>query len=284
MAVVDSHFHVWDPAMRDHAWLAAAPRLNQRFSIEQFEALAHASGADAAVLVQVLNDLDETYEFLALAADNPTVAGVVGWVDLEAPDVADVVAALREARGGEYLVGVRHVVQAEPDARYLERPAVLRGLRAIADASLVFDLLVDEAQLPAAVNAVREVENLAAVLDHGGKPRIAGRPKEPWSSLVAQLAATGRVHCKISGLVNEAGPEWTNAAIGPFVDRLLSVFGVERVLFGSDWPVCTLVATYPEVLDLVRSRIAGLSRAEQAAVMGANARKAYGLRAPPVRL
>lgn len=277
MTVVDSHFHVWDPAIRDHSWLEVAPPLNQRFSIDQYESVAKANGVERAVLVQVLNDLAETYEFLTIAANHPIVAGVVGWVDLEAPDVADVIAVLQEARGGEYLVGVRHLVQSEPDVSYLERPTVLRGLRAVADASLVFDLLVHVAQMPAALNAVRQVENLAVVLDHGGKPQIAGGPREPWSSLVADLAATGRVDCKVSGLVTEAGPNWTEAEIRPFIDHLLTVFGSERVLFGSDWPVCTIFASYSDVLALVRSCVAELTDGEQAAAMGENALRAYGL-------
>jgi L-fuconolactonase len=274
---VDGHFHVWDPTKRDHAWLTAVPELDRRFSIEEFCELAETNGVGRAVLVQVLNDLEETYEFLALAADRPIVAGVVGWVDLAAPDVAEVLDRLRHAPGGERLVGIRHLVQGEPDPSYLERQAVLEGLRAVAEAGLVFDLLVLPAQLEAAVRAVRATDGLVAVLDHGGKPTIAAGVGEPWASLVADLAGTGRVACKISGLVTEAGPGWTQEAIGPFVDHLLESFGPERLVFGSDWPVCTVVADYGEVVELAGALLAQLTPSERLEVLGGNAQRLYGL-------
>jgi L-fuconolactonase len=188
-----------------------------------------------------------------------------------------VLAQLREVKGGEYLVGVRHLVESEGDPGYLDRPAVLEGLRAVADAGLVFDMLVRADQLEAVVRAVRAVENLSVVLDHGGKPVIAGGPGEPWSSHVAELAATSRVDCKLSGLVTEAGPGWTRDAIRPFVDRLLEAFGADRLIFGSDWPVCLAMASFEEVLGLATSSVAHLTLNEQLAVSGTNAQRVYGL-------
>jgi L-fuconolactonase len=277
MSVVDAHFHIWNPTTRDHGWLAGVPVLDRRFSLVDYTAIARSNGVDQAVLVQVLNDLDETYEFLINAAAHPVIGGVVGWIDLETPDVTDVIAALREAPGGEYLVGIRHLVQAEADPAYLERSTVLRGLAAVADAGLVFDLLVSETQLASALRAVRKVESLSVVLDHGAKPRIVDGPREPWTSPLAELAATQRAQCKVSGFVTEAGPGWTAAAIRPFLDCLLEAFGPERLLFGSDWPVCTLVATFEEVLGLVSEWLAELSAVERSAVMGRNAQRIYGL-------
>jgi L-fuconolactonase len=273
---VDAHFHVWDPQARKHAWLSGEDALRRPFSIARFTELAAHNGVEQAVLVQVLNDLDETYEFLAVASRNPIVAGVIGWVDLEAPDLPDVIEALREAVGGERLVGIRHLVEAEPDPAYLERPTVVRGLHSVADAGLVFDLLVRPLQLPSALQAIRSVENLLAVLDHGGKPTIA-HPGRAWSKLVAGLAKTKRVACKFSGLVSEAGPAWTEAAIRPVVDELLEVFGADQLMFGSDWPVCTLVAAYPDVCNLLTSCIHELSTGEQDAIRRGTATAVYGL-------
>lgn len=277
---VDAHFHIWDPATRDHAWLSGDPVLDRHFGIDGFTGIARANGIAQAVLVQVLNDLDETREFLALAAAHEIVAGVVGWVDLEAPDVADVLARLREAPGGARLVGVRHLVQSEPDPGYLERSSVQRGLRATAAAGLTFDLLVRPEQLPGAIRAVRALGGLTVVLDHGAKPPLAGGQVEPWSSLVAELAGLDHVVCKLSGLVTEAGAGWTSELLRPYVDRLLECFGPARLLFGSDWPVSTAVARYDEIVGLVDGALAVLAEEERDAIMAGTARRVYGL-APP---
>jgi L-fuconolactonase len=274
---VDAHVHIWDRATRDHSWLDSQPQLAHRYSIEQYAELASACGVEQAVLVQVLADVDETREFLAIAAEHSLIAGVVGWVDLEAPDVAEELVRLREGPGGDLLVGVRHLVEGESDPAFLERPAVLRGLEAVAEAGLVYDLLVAHHQLPAALAAVRHVDTLQAVLDHAAKPVIAAGPSEPWMGLVAALGATGRVACKVSGLVSEAGPRWSAEMIQPFVDHLVEVFGPERLLFGSDWPVCNKVADLDDVVALANALVAGLTPDEQLAVLGGNAIRAYGL-------
>jgi L-fuconolactonase len=275
---VDAHVHIWDRATRDHSWLDSQPQLAHRYSIEQYAELAAACGVEQAVLVQVLADVDETREFLAIAAVHDAVAGVVGWVDLEAPDVSEELARLREGPGGDLLVGVRHLVEGESDPAFLERPTVLRGLEAVAGAGLVYDLLVAPHQLPAALAAVRHVESLQAVLDHAAKPIIANGPSEPWMGLVAALAETGRVACKVSGLVTEAGSGWSPEMIQPFVDHLVEAYGPERLLFGSDWPVCNAVAALDEVVALVNALIEGLAPEERLAVLSGNARRVYGLR------
>jgi L-fuconolactonase len=274
---VDSHFHVWDPSSRDHAWLTDIPSLNQRFSIEDYSAIAAANGVRQSILVQVLNDFDETREFLQVASEHPIIGGVVGWVDLESANIVDQIIQLREAPGGEYLVGVRHLVPSESDADYLERPNVLRGLHALADAHLVFDVLVRESQLPSALRALQKVENLSAVLDHGGNPAIAGQPTEDWIESISALAALGRVACKFSGLITAAGAKYSEAKLRPFVDHLLDTFGTERLLFGSDWPVCTLVASFEQWLELANACLSALSGSERSAIMEGNAVQLYGL-------
>lgn len=154
---------------------------------------------------------------------------------------------------------------------------MLAGLAAVADAGLVYDLLVLPHQLRAAVRAVRSVGHLMVVLDHAAKPEIASGPVEPWASLVAELAATRRAYCKVSGLVTEAGPGWSPGALQPFVDHLIGHFGPDRLLFASDWPVSSAVATYADVIGCARTLFNDLSEHERAAIFSDNARDAYGL-------
>jgi L-fuconolactonase len=188
------------------------------------------------------------------------------------------VAALRSGPGGHLLVGIRHLVHDEADPGWLSRPEVKRGLRAVADAGLVYDLLVRSRELPSALAAVDAVDGGRFVLDHGAKPEIATGGAQPWSDLVADLARRPNVVCKLSGLVTEAGPAWTLEQIAPYVDHLLDTFGPDRLLFGSDWPVCTVRAGYADVVELARSLLAErLSADERAKVMWANAQETYGL-------
>ena len=179
-------------------------------------------------------------------------------------------------------MGLRHLVQDEPDPRWLERPEVARGLRAVAGAGLAFDLLVRTAQLPSALVAIDAVENGRFVLDHGGKPSISTGATEPWASLVAELAARPNVVCKLSGLVTEAGTAWKSSNMAPYVDHLVDVFGPGRLVFGSDWPVCTAVASYAEVVGLTWSWLGErLGHEEAAMVMMTNAAETYSLQPSP---
>lgn len=276
--IVDAHHHVWDPAAREHGWLASLPSLRRRFSVADYVAASGPHGVTASVLVQVLASSAETEDFLALA-DEPggPVAGVVGWMDLTSPAAAGEIARLQGRPGGHRLVGLRHLVQDEPDPAWLERPDVLRGLAAAGRAGLVYDLLVRPGQLAAAIGAVAGQPDVRFVLDHGGKPDIAAGHWQPWAGLVGELARLPNVSCKLSGLVTEAGPGWTAARIAPFGRHLLDCFGPERLMFGSDWPVCTAEASYGEVLGLAGSVLDGLSPAEREAVLGGNAAAVYRL-------
>ncbi len=279
--IIDAHHHLWDPGARRHAWLDALPSLCRPFGLDDFAPLARAHGVTASVLVQVLPSLAETGEFLAVAASGTLVAGVVGWADLTAPDAADQIARLRQLPGGDRLAGLRHLVQDEPDPDWLDRTEVRRGLRALGDAGLVYDLLVRPAQLPAAIRVARDLPGVSFVLDHGGKPGIARGQYEPWASLVAELAACPNVAGKLSGLVTEAGPRWSAAQIGPYASHLIDSFGPHRLMVGSDWPVCTLAATYGEVVDLAVSLLsARLGAADVAAVLAGNAQAIYRLQPP----
>jgi L-fuconolactonase len=192
--------------------------------------------------------------------------------------VADEIARLRDVPGGDRLVGIRHLVQDEPDPDWLGRADVLRGLRAVGVAGLVYDLLVRPGQLPAALTVTAALGDVRFVLDHGAKPDIASGSLEPWASLIGGLAARPNVYCKVSGLVTEAGPDWRPDQIGPYIDHLLDCFGPGRLIFGSDWPVCTLAAGYGQVLALARETLGSrLAPAEIDAVFAANAVAAYRL-------
>lgn len=278
--IIDAHHHLWDPATRRHDWLTGRPRLRRAFGLADYARESTAAGVTASVLIQVLASRAETEEFLATAAAAAgQVAGVVGWVDLTAADVHDELDRLRAQPGGDRLVGVRHLVQDEPDPNWLSRPDVRRGLRAVGAAGLVYDLLVRPAQLPAALRVTAELDEVRFVLDHGGKPEISEDRFEPWAGLTAEMAPLPNLTCKLSGLVTEAGPAWTTASFEPYVDHLLESFGPGRLMFGSDWPVCTLAASYAEVTALARELLASrLSEDEQATVFGATAATAYRLK------
>ena len=283
--IVDAHHHLWDPADRRHAWLDALPSLRRPFGLDDFQAAAAPQGVTSSVLVQVLPDVAETEEFLARAAASHgagggpvPVAGVVGWVDLCGRNVATEIARIRERHGGDRLVGLRHLVQDEPDPAWLDRPEVRRGLRAVGQAGLVYDLLIRPSQLPAALRLTAEEDQVRFVLDHAAKPQISGGELEPWATMIGELAARPNVACKVSGLVTEAAADWQPAQFAPYVDVLLASFGPGRLLFGSDWPVCLLAATYAEVLALARDLLSPhLSPAELAAFFAGNARSVYRL-------
>jgi L-fuconolactonase len=276
--IIDAHHHVWDPGSRAHDWLADLPALRRRFGLDDFAEVSAPEGISAGVLVQVLADTSETEEFLALADGGTVVAAVVGWADLAGPDVATELARLRGAAGGGRLAGIRHLVEDEPDPGWLDRPEVRRGLRAVGAAGLCYDLLVRPGQLAAAIRVTGDLDSVRFVLDHGGKPAIGTGLLEPWAEQVAELARRPNVTCKLSGLVTEAGPGWEPGQIAPYADWLLDCFGPGRLMFGSDWPVCTLAATYGQVVALAKALLGdGLSAAETDAVLGQNAAIAYGL-------
>ncbi|MBE1497739.1 L-fuconolactonase [Amycolatopsis lexingtonensis] len=273
--MIDAHHHLWDPSRRDYPWMAgeALDPIRRPYTVDDLHAVTKAAGVHATILVQTTSSAEETAEFLETAAAEPLIAGVVGWTDLAAPDVAERLAALDGP-----LVGIRHQVETEPDDEWLLRPAVLAGLGAVAAAGLTYDLLVRVDQLPAATALAGRLPELRLVLDHAAKPAIAAGEWEPWASGVTALAAHENVVCKLSGLVTEA--DWTGWEAGHlrrYVDHVLDVFGPSRVVFGSDWPVCELAASYELVVDTAIALTGGLSDGERLAVFEHNARTVYGL-------
>ncbi|WP_240662468.1 amidohydrolase family protein [Streptomyces sp. WAC 06738] len=280
MAITDAHHHVWDLSVRDQSWISGpelAP-LRRDFHLTDLEPQARAAGIDRTVVIQTVTVPEETPELLALAAVSDLVAGVVGWTDLTAPGIADELARLRTLPGGERLRGIRHQVQEEPDPHWLTRPDVLRGLRAVADAGLTYDLVIHPGQLAAATAAALRLPDLIFVLDHLGKPPIAAGTLQPWAQAVRQLAAMPNAVCKLSGMVTEADwHEWTTDDLRPYADTVLDSFGPQRLMFGSDWPVCTLAADYAHVVESTRTLLAGLTTGEKTEILSSTAARVYRL-------
>jgi L-fuconolactonase len=279
MTLIDAHHHFWDPTRAEYPWMTdELAAIRRPFGPIDLAPNLVAAGVDATVLVQTRSSIDETREFLATAAVSDFVAGVVGWVDVTSPSVDDVIGALRLARGGERLVGIRHQVHDEANPAWLSRDDVRRGLRAIADADLAYDLLVRTRELPAAIEVAREMPELRFVVDHAAKPPIATHELEPWASRVHDIAALPNVTCKLSGLVTESDwASWSVDGMRPYVNHILSEFGPARVMFGSDWPVCLLAAEYSQVVDAAVELTRELTVAESDRVFGGTAREVYRL-------
>jgi L-fuconolactonase len=279
--IVDAHHHLWDLGVRDQDWIAGATALvplRRDFLLGDYQPLAAQNGVGASVVVQTVTVPGETPELLALAATSDLIAGVVGWADLTAPGLADLIAELAAGPGGDKLVGLRHQVQSEPDPRWLTRADVLRGLAAVAGAGLVYDLVITAGQLDAAAEAAAAVPDLLFVLDHLGKPAIASGSTQPWDRDLRRLAALPNTACKLSGLVTEADwTRWQVADLRPYAETALDAFGPDRVMFGSDWPVCTLAASYGEVLQAARDLTDHLSDAEREAIFAGTATRLYRL-------
>jgi L-fuconolactonase len=289
--VVDAHHHVWDLSVRDHAWLheeqvwadaASMAQLRHSFTLADLEPLAAAAGVTATVAVQTDSAPGESTDLLALAATGGLVGAVVGWVDLTAADAADALAELKSQPGGDRLAGIRHPLFGEPDD-WLRRPEVLRGLAAVAAAGLVFDVVGLPDQLPGALAAARALPGLTFVLDHLGNPD--GDPADgPWARAIRDLAALPNTVAKLSGVLSEAfiaagtpRARDIDPVIRAYCEQAMSAFGPGRMMFGSDWPPCTLTASYPDVLAAARALTGGLSEAEQAAVFAGTARRVYRL-------
>jgi L-fuconolactonase len=281
--IVDAHHHFWDPATADYPWLTdeLAP-IRRAFGPDDLAPLLDAAGIDATVLVQARSSLEETEAFLAVADRSPFVRGVVAWVDLRDPAVDETIARLRAGPGGNRLVAIRHQVQDEPDPDWLGRDDVRRGIAAIGRAGLAYDLLVRARELPAARRLVEALPDVRFVVDHLAKPAIRNGSDPGWNDAVGTFRDLPNVWWKLSGLVTEADwHAWRPADLQPYVDRVLEIAGPERLLFGSDWPVCLLAARYDVVLATARSLIAGLSPSERAAILGATAIGVYRLDVVP---
>ncbi|HEY6493129.1 MAG TPA: amidohydrolase family protein [Trebonia sp.] len=276
MTVIDAHVHLWDLAARPQPWTAAFPVLRRSFLLPELERVLDEHGTDAAVVVQAGDTTDETLDLLALAGTTPRLAGVVGWVDLDRPDVGRDLAALRAAPGGSKLVAVRHQLQVEPDPRYLGRPSVRNGLTAVAEAGLAYDVVVSPWQLPLVTETAAALPGTRFVLDHAGKPPVASGDLRAWRADLARLAEFPNVAVKLGGLVTEADwATWTQAELTPVLGHALTCFGADRAMAGSDWPVCLLAAGYGAVQAMLNPVLGRLDALGRAAVLGGTAAHWY---------
>ncbi len=277
--VVDAHHHFWRYSPAEYGWIDdRMAALRRDFLPADLQREMRAAGVDAVVSVQARQSVEETRWLLDLAAQNPFIAGVVGWVPLVSPSVA---ADLAQFAAHPKLVAVRHVLQDEPDPLFMLRADFQAGIRALRAFDLAYDILIYDRHLPQTIELVDRHLSQRFVIDHMAKPSIKERRTEPWARQMRELARRPDVCCKLSGLVTEIGrPNWTVADLRPYVDVVLDAFGPERVLFGSDWPVCLVACGYPRWMEIVQEIIAPLSPTERAAILGGNARRVYRLKDP----
>lgn len=272
---IDAHQHYWryDPA-RD-TWITdEMGRLRRDFTPGDVAADLLAAQIDGVVAVQADQSEAETQFLLDLAAQHPFVRGVVGWVDLRAPDLDERLARWRHHPA---LKGFRHIAQGEPDD-FLTRPEVLRGIAAVGRAGFSFDILIYPRQLAAAAELAERCDHVRFVLDHCAKPAIASGEIADWRTGLGQLARHQNVSCKLSGLVTEAHwTRWTQAALVPYLDAAATAFGPARLLFGSDWPVCLLAAEYHAVADVIGRWAEQLTPPERERIFGGTATEVYRL-------
>ena len=273
---IDAHHHVWSYSAAEYPWIGKGmERLAHDHLPKDLALLTAAEGIDGTVAVQARQSLEESRWLLELAAANPLIRGVVGWVDLRSTHVVD---QLREFAKRPKFVGVRHVVQDEPDPRFLLGESFLHGIGKLATFGLTYDLLLYPHQLPAAAELVGRFPEQPFVLDHLAKPRIKAGELDPWRQDLKALAAHGNVFCKLSGLVTEAAWQgWKRADFTPYLEVALEAFSPERLMFGSDWPVCTLAAEYADVVGIVTDFLASLAEAERESILGGNAIRFYSL-------
>lgn len=274
---IDAHQHFWtfDPA--EHGWITdAMPELRRDFRPGDLGPLLRRQGLDGCIAVQARQSLEETRWLLALARRHSFIRGVVGWADLRSPGVdADLESLAADPR----LRGIRHLVQDEPDDAFLLREDFRRGVGRLRRFGLVYDILIHPRHLPAAIRFADALPEQPFVLDHLAKPWVKDRVLEPWRAEIRELARRPHVAVKLSGLVTEAAwKRWSPADFDPYLDAALEAFGEDRLLFGSDWPVCLLSASYEQVHDLVASWAATrLSAAARARLFGGNAVRIYGI-------
>ena len=273
---IDSHQHFWryDPA--EYAWIGEAMgALRRDFLPAGLAPELAARGLDGSIAVQARQSLDESRFLLECARESEHVMGVVGWVDLRSERVGE---ELAEFAGDPLSVGVRHVVQDEPDDGFLLREDFCRGVAELEGTGLVYDVLVYPRQLPAAIRFCARFPEQRFVLDHLAKPFIKDGVVEPWASQIAELARSPNVACKVSGMVTEADwGAWRYEDFVPYLDVVREAFGPGRLLYGSDWPVCLLAADYGRMFGVVERWAEQLDEGERSALFGGNAARVYGV-------
>ncbi len=276
MYKVDAHHHFWHYDPVEYRWIGQNMQPIQRdFGPADLQAEIAAAGIDAVVSVQARQTLEETHCLLNFADEHDFIKGVVGWVPLINPDLERLLPTIASR---PKLKAVRHVLHDEADDHYMLRGDFSRGLGALKPYRLAYDLLIFERHLPQTIQLVDQHPNQIFVVDHLAKPRVKAKELSPWRENLGELARRPHVYCKLSGLVTEADwSAWTEADLHPYIDTVLSAFGPQRVLFGSDWPVCLLASTYRRWVEVMSSELLSLSEAEQQRVWSGTAVEVYRL-------
>jgi L-fuconolactonase len=271
---IDAHQHFWKYSPQEYDWIDdSMSALRRDFLPDDLSPELKSNGFDGSIAVQARQSLEETRWLLELAERTPQILGVVGWVDLRASDIRSQLKFL--ARNSK-LVGVRHIVQSEPDDRFLLQPDFLRGIAVLEEFGLAYDILIYTKHLPVAIEFVQKFQRQRFVLDHLAKPPIKSGVIDTWARGIRQLAAFPNVYCKVSGLVTEADwRRWTPELIRPYLDVVFDCFGPERLMIGSDWPVCLAAASYSRAVELVKTYISERTPQSRAPVLGGNAARFY---------
>ena len=275
---IDAHQHFWNYDPREYQWIdETMTPLRRDFLPADLQDELEREGFRGSVAVQARQSLQETRWLLELAAQSPFILGVVGWVELRSPQAG---AHLKQLAQNPKLVGIRHIVQSEPDDRFLLQPDFLRGISLLAEFDLAYDILIYPKHLAVAAEFVRRFPEQRFVLDHLAKPEIKSGTINAWNKGMAELAVYPNVYCKLSGLVTEADwNRWKPEDMRPYLDVAFERFGANRLLIGSDWPVCTLAGSYARVMGLVKDYLSGHPEQEREAILGGNARRFWRLNA-----
>jgi L-fuconolactonase len=274
---IDAHQHFWQYNPAEHGWMTdEMAALKHDFLPQDLKPLLDRVEFDGCVAVQARQSLEETRWLLELAEENDFIRGVVGWVDLCSPELES---QLEQLAKRPKLVGVRHMVQDEPDDAFMLRPDFRRGIALLAEFGLTYDVLIHPRHLPAAMKLVAEFPVQPFVLDHIAKPAIAEGKLSPWAADLRELAELPNICCKVSGMVTEARwDKWRPADFRPYLEVVFEAFGVERLMIGSDWPVCTLAADYASTIGIVTDYARQLPADAVAGISGENCARFYRLR------
>lgn len=274
--VIDSHQHFWIYEAEKHAWIDDDMKvIRKNFLPEDLKTVYQENNVDGCVAIQADQTLAETDFLLDLAKKNDFIKGIIGWVDLRADNIDEV---LKQYSAFPKLKGFRHVVQGEADHNFMLRPDFLNGIAALEKYNFTYDILIFPHQLGAALELVRRFPNQKFVIDHIAKPYIKDGFYDGWASLMKAISEYPNIYCKLSGMTTEADyNNWTPEQIEPYMQLVLEAFGANRILFGSDWPVCLVAGNYTKTKELVTNFIAKLNSEEQAAIMGGNAVQFYNL-------
>jgi L-fuconolactonase len=273
--IIDSHQHFWKYDAARHAWITDAMSAVQRdFMPEEFARERKANGVDGSIVVQVDQTEEETQFLLDLAESDESIVGVVGWVDLRSPSVEERMQYFTQFKK---LCGFRHIVEVEPND-FLVDPDFARGISRLKEFNFAYEILIYPKQLPAAIDLVARFPEQKFIVDHAAKPLIKAGALEPWAAYMKTIAQNPNVHCKVSGLVTEADwTAWKPEDFRPYLDVVFDAFGPERLMFGSDWPVCLLAASYKQVKELVEAYVDKNASAHKEQIFSGNALRFYGL-------